>query len=209
MGNIKAVVFDLGNVVLPISPERTEQAFRDLGIREFEKYYTLSVQTNLFDLLETGKILPETFYQGLREIAGSSLSDSQIEYAWNQIIGDFPLANIQYLQDLGQRIPIYLLSNTNIIHYQYYSELLFKSLGVVSLESLFSKCFLSHEIGLRKPDMAIYSFVTEAIHFQPANILFVDDSEVNINAAKKFGWNTLHFNHCCLQEALTDSNVLC
>lgn len=51
--------------------------------------------------------------------------------------------------------------------------------------------FLSFELGCQKPDKIIYDKVSEKIPFKGSDILFIDDSEKNIETAKSKGWNTL------------------
>lgn len=199
---ISTIVFDLGNVVLNIYPERTEQAFKDLGLQNFKKYYTLASQTDVFDLLETGKISPTQFYNILRQVTGLDFTDEEIEFAWNQVIGFYPKSNIDFLQSLSKNYPIYLLSNTNIIHYPVYTKLLKDNFKISGLEHLFKKCFFSHEIELRKPDLGIYKYVSNSININPAEILFLDDSITNIKAAQDFGWQTILFSHQNIEEAL-------
>ena len=60
---IKNLIFDLGNVILNIDTEKTACEMKKLGFRDFEKSYSLLSQTNLFDLLEKGKIKPEDFHR--------------------------------------------------------------------------------------------------------------------------------------------------
>ncbi|HXK81786.1 MAG TPA: HAD family phosphatase [Bacteroidales bacterium] len=196
------IIFDLGNVVLNIYPERTEQAFKDLGLNSFNEYYTLVSQTKIFDLLETGKISPKEFYKYLREITGIKLTDQQIEFAWNQVIGYYPKPNIEYLLKLKDKLPIFLLSNTNAIHYPVYTKLLDNDFGIANLNELFKKCFLSHEIAYRKPDVEIYKYVQEEINFSSNEILFIDDSIANIEAANNIGWQTILYTHNKIEDAL-------
>jgi glucose-1-phosphatase len=199
---ISAIVFDLGNVVLNIYPEQTEEAFNDLGLFDFKKYYTLASQTDVFDLLETGKISPKQFYNNLRQITRLDFTDEQIEYAWNQIIGYYPKANIDFLKIINKHYPIYLLSNTNAIHYPVYTNMLADKFGITGLEVLFTSCFFSHKLGLRKPNLDIYDYVSKSINIPPNEVLFLDDSEANIKDAAIYGWQTILYRHKNIEESL-------
>ena len=53
----------------------------------------------------------------------------------------------------------------------------------------FDYVWLSFEMGHKKPDEGIYECVEKECNISPNNILFIDDNEENINAAKKRGWN--------------------
>ncbi len=54
----------------------------------------------------------------------------------------------------------------------------------------FDYVFLSFEMGLRKPDDKVYSFVEETLKTKPENIMLIDDTKENIESAKKRGWKT-------------------
>jgi putative hydrolase of the HAD superfamily len=51
----------------------------------------------------------------------------------------------------------------------------------------FEKIFLSCELGVEKPNPEIFKKVVEGIACPPDDILFFDDSEVNCEAARKYG----------------------
>ena len=56
MWNIKNIIFDYGGVILDIDYYKTVEAFRDLGVRDFNLLYSQALQTDFFDLLEKGKV---------------------------------------------------------------------------------------------------------------------------------------------------------
>ena len=60
------------------------------------------------------------------------------------------------------------------------------------LESFFNKVFLSHELGLRKPNTEIFDFVINDQKLNPKTTLFIDDSIQHIEGAKKTGLQTFH-----------------
>ena len=59
--------------------------------------------------------------------------------------------------------------------------------------SLFDHRFLSYEIGVEKPDEEIFKYVADKIHHMKEEILFVDDRQSNVDAAKNFGMKAIHF----------------
>jgi len=80
-----------------------------------------------------------------------------------------------------------LLSNTNALHVPYFVSLLKTQHGFEEMESLFEKVYYSHELGMRKPDRAIYEFVLRDAGIVPEETLFIDDREENILAARELG----------------------
>jgi len=54
--------------------------------------------------------------------------------------------------------------------------------------ALFAGCVISAEVGLIKPDPAIYRHLTDRFSLQPGDCLFIDDMAVNVEAARAVGW---------------------
>jgi len=192
MEGIKHIIFDLGGVILNIDYRRPQEAFRQLGVQDVEALYSKQSQTELFDLLETGRITPDEFYERVRTLAGLPLSDAQIRDAWNSILLDFPLRRLQILQQLQLHYDTYLLSNTNAIHEAAFNEVLRQTCGYPSLGVFFDKVYLSHQVGLRKPDPAIFNHVLQDRQLQAHETLFIDDSLQHIEAARALGIQTIH-----------------
>ena len=184
---IKNIIFDLGNVVININPDITIEKFKKLGVDDFDSMYTIMKQSDVFDKLDTGKLSLPEFRDAIRDHAKVSLTDSQIDDAWCSMLLDFPEENINLLRRLRPTYKLYLLSNTNQMHIDYYSEKLRKETGSSLLPELFDRTFYSHEIGYRKPRREAYEYVLQAEKLKPAETLFVDDLEHNVIAARQAG----------------------
>lgn len=193
MENIKNLIFDLGNVILNIDTKLSEKAFAQYGMNDFEKLYTLAAQNELFDRLEVGSITEKEFYDEFRRVTGCKLPDKTLEECWDALIMDFPAARIEMLKRLKNegKYRTFILSNTNIIHYRFYTALLKRTHGVEGLESLVEHAYFSHEIGLKKPNRDIFDYVVEHSHIKPEESIFIDDNEANIKAANALGFNTI------------------
>ena len=184
---IRNIIFDLGGVLLNIDYQASIKAFKDLGVKDFDALFSQATQHHLFDRLDTGQISAEEFRDELRELGGLSLSDAQIDHAWNAMLGDFPASRIDLLQGLSAIYRLFLLSNTNSIHYPAYIERLRKDHGIDSLDHLFENAYLSHEIGLRKPDTAAFQLIINENQLDPAATFFIDDSAQHVEGAIKAG----------------------
>ena len=90
------------------------------------------------------------------------------------------------LLKIARHYPVYLLSNTNTIHWKMAEEDYFNFQGH-TVDDFFRKKFLSFEIGAEKPSEEIYQAVVDGIGCEPSDILFFDDSDVNCDAARKMG----------------------
>ncbi len=184
---VKNIIFDLGNVVIRINPELTFIKFKEAGVTNFESMYTILKQSDLFDRLDTGKISLPEFRDTVRRQTGVNLSDEQIDDAWCAMLLDFPDENIELLRKLRPYYKLYLLSNTNQMHIDYYLEKLRCEKGSPLLPELFDRTFYSHEIGYRKPNREAYEYVLQAENLKPAETLFIDDLEHNVIGARRVG----------------------
>ncbi|MFO7828298.1 MAG: HAD family phosphatase [Bacteroidales bacterium] len=190
MEGIKNIIFDLGNVIINIDGDRTVAAMKDLGFNDFQESYTLIRQSDLFDLLEKGLISPDQFRNELKSHFNQHVSSDELDKAWGAMLMDFPKKRIELIQKLQSKYRLFLLSNTNIIHYQKYNNDLINQFGF-ELSSLFEKAYYSFDMGMRKPDLEIFKYVIRDSHLKPIETLFIDDAEANIESAKKLGLQTL------------------
>lgn len=192
MQKIKNIIFDLGGVFLDLDFKQTELAFAALGVGNFNDYYTLQTATPVFELLETGKITPEDFYDEFRKITQLPLTNEQIIYAWNAMLLNFPSERINWLKVISKKYKVYLLSNTNQIHYEAFTKIFAEQIGNFNFDDLFNKAYYSHKLGLRKPSKEIYEAVLKKENLNAAETIFIDDSAANVEAAKKVGLQTIY-----------------
>ena len=186
---IKNIIFDFGGVILNIDYQASIKAFEELGIRNFENLFSQATQSNIFDKLETGKIKPQEFRDEIRMLSGLKLTDEAIDIAWNKMLLDIPLERIEFLIKLKSEYNIYLLSNTNAIHYNIYINEIYKA-GYKSFDEIFKKAYFSHKVGMRKPHKDIYENVLNEEKLISEETLFIDDSAQNLQPAIDLGINT-------------------
>ena len=192
MKGIKNIIFDLGGVILNIDYTLTQKAFEELGITQEDSFYSKKDQDELFDKLETGKIGEEEFVSAIQKRLPNPVDSKQILDAWNAIILDFPLRRLQILQQLQLHYNTFLLSNTNEIHEKTFNKLLQTTCGYPTMAVFFDRIYLSHRVGLRKPDPAIFQLILTENNLKPGETLFIDDSIQHIETAVKLGIQTIH-----------------
>lgn len=190
MTNIKNIIFDLGGVLLNIDTSKTNAAFEALGVSDFKNNYSLHKMDMVFEQLETGKISEEAFYNSIKTLSKQPISSNQVRDAWNALLLDFRLESLEFLNKIAPKYKLYLLSNTNSIHYSSFSQKPGNGQGNKFFNDYFTKAYYSHIIGLRKPDKEIYSFVLEDAGINAAETLFIDDLPGNIEGAKLVGLQT-------------------
>jgi len=193
MKNIKAIIFDLGAVILNINYQNTIDAFSKLGVKKASTFYSKKVQTNLFNQIETGDITTEKFLTELQKETNNS-SINQVSEAWNAMLLDLPENRLAVIQSLKKEYSIYLLSNTNTIHIDAFKKKLGK-VKWIKFYNLFDKMYLSHEMGLRKPNAAIFEYILEEQNLKPEEVFFIDDSPEHIEGANKLGIKTHHLKN--------------
>jgi len=184
---IRHIIFDLGGVLLNIDYQRTEQAFIQLGITNFPEMYSQLKQSTLFDDFETGRIATKEFVAALQQASGIDVSEKDIIHAWNSMLLDFPLRRLQVLQQLRTYYDLLLLSNTNEIHEAAFNKILEDERGIANIGAFFDRVYLSHRIGMRKPDVAVFERILEENNLKAEHTLFIDDSPQHVEGARKAG----------------------
>ena len=190
MKKIKSIIFDLGAVLLNISYQKTIEEFDKLGIKNSSTFYSKKLQTNIFNLLETGEISESDFIKEIQKYCTES-TNTQILYAWNAMLLDLPLHRIELLKQLKKDFNLYLLSNTNSIHITEFENKI-GSKQYKEFYQLFDKVYYSHKIGHRKPNAEAFQLIIEENNLIAEEILFIDDSPQHIEGAKKLGIKTYH-----------------
>jgi putative hydrolase of the HAD superfamily len=192
---VKNIIFDLGGVIINLNYQLTRKAFENLGVANFNDLYTQHHANPLFEQLEVGAIEPEAFYEALRQATGLTLTNSQIETAWNAMLLDFPVERLLWLDQIKNKYNIYLFSNTNTIHYKAFTTIYAQTAPLVGLNPnfnhFFKTAYYSHTLKQRKPAVAAFEAVLQDAKLDPAQTLFIDDTISNIEGAQKAGLQTL------------------
>lgn len=205
---IKNIIFDLGGVILNIDFNKTIEAFRKLGISEIEEIYTGYRQSNFFDSYDKGKISDREFIETLKKHLRCPVGDVQVLKAWNAMILDFPADRIELLKRLKKKYRLFLLSNTNSLHFPFYNKQLLDVYGIKDLSMLFEVTYYSFRFGMRKPDLEFFNLLMTENKLNPYETLFVDDVLLNLEAAEKLGIKTMLYNPAdSLGEALRKFGV--
>ena len=190
MKNSKAILFDLGAVILNINYQNTIDEFRKLGIKNASTFYSKKTQTNLFNQIETGEITPIKFLEKLQKKT-TKATIYQVEEAWNAMLLDLPKERIKVLKNLKKDYHLFLLSNTNAIHISAIKKYLGQDV-YNAFYNLFTKVYYSYEIGFRKPNKEAFQLVLKENNLKANKVLFIDDSLQHIEGARKLAMKTHH-----------------
>lgn len=190
--HIRNIIFDLGGVILNLDYNRTTEAFKQLGIAEFERIYSQAKQKQLFDEYEKGMISSDAFRAAITELIESRPTPLEIDRAWNAMLLDLPPQRLELLEKLKEKYRLFLLSNTNAIHITAYSAYLRQTFGFADLSHIFEKEYYSYLVGKRKPEREIFEMVLDENNLRAEETLFIDDSVQHIEGAQLAGINAYH-----------------
>jgi putative hydrolase of the HAD superfamily len=149
--------------------------------------------SGLYQRFDRGLCSPECFREEIRAACGIALTDEQINEAWNALLLDFPSERVALIHRISANYRLYLLSNTNSIHFDSYVSA-FRARHDEDFIDLFTSLFLSFEMGLHKPDPEIYRRVLQEGEMIPSETLFIDDAFVNVQAAAAAGMKAFHLS---------------
>lgn len=181
----------MGGVIFDIDHVLSQQALEKLGITNIKEQMSHKSQSPLFDRLEKGEIIPEDFYDEIRALTTQSLTDQQIQQAFNVMLLGIPDgAYFNLLKGLRKNYRTFLLSNNNRIHYNYLIDNLQAKWNIPSFGGLFETEYYSHLVGMRKPNADIFEMVLDREGLNPAETLFIDDSPQHIKTASELGIHT-------------------
>ena len=176
------VVFDVGKVLVDFSFTEFQNFLIENGA-ELKGTQEFIERTSLYDF-EKGFINEAQYLYLVNSILKKKLLNTEIKNKWENIF--IPIERmINFAKEVSEKTPTYLLSNTNPTHWAY----LEKNYGITD----FVQGFLtSHDAGAMKPENKIYGTFIEKFDLIPEELIFIDDLEANILAAKELGWNVVH-----------------
>ncbi len=189
---LKNLIFDLGDVIIPIDLTAPIRNFALLANLPEATVRAIWKQHDFIDHYETGLIDDEAFRAHIRRVittetgAPRSWADEVIDTAWNTVLLDLPVERIERIRDLAGHYRLFLLSNTSPIHIRRVNSVL-TELKLPPLEALFERVFYSYALGMAKPSPAIFHYVLTEAGLVAEETAFYDDNAANIRAAAGLG----------------------
>jgi putative hydrolase of the HAD superfamily len=177
--NHTVILFDLGGVLWDIGgPDPLGQASNGaIGPEEARVYWDRSEWLRRFD---TGTCTPEEFAAGVIAELGLPVEPEQFLRHVAALSRGLMSGALSLLESLKDRYLVGCLSNN--------TEFFWKPLNEeADLRAVFHRLYLSYELGLRKPDAAIYEYALADLGVPPDRILYFDDREDCVAAARAIG----------------------
>ncbi len=183
---IRAFLFDIGNVLLKFD--------FNIAFRKFAERGDLSDPVDVMAALdqvkvpyEDGQIDRAAFIRGAFDVLRYRGTEAEFVSAWREIfVPNDPMFAL--VEKLHGRFPLYLLSNTNDIHRDYF----FRQYPVFQR---FTAGVYSHEARASKPNRAIYETAVRQLGLEPASTFFIDDLLPNIETARALGFVAHHYHY--------------
>jgi len=191
MAPVKNIIFDLGGVLLNLDVAQTRDAFIKLGLTQIDDLFRIGHAESFFKQYEMGTISDEEFVEKARQLSLPDTTGSQIIAAWNVMLLDFPAERVEFLHTLKSKYRLFLFSNTNAIHLQYFHKS-YQDVYGMAMDDLFEKAYYSHLIKQRKPDVAAFQHVIKESNVDAGETLFIDDALVNVEGARLAGLQAVH-----------------
>lgn len=191
---IKLFVFDLGNVILPFEHRQIATRLHAKSLmREgcspsvlFDAMFDF--EEGLVNPYEEGLVSSVEFFSELKHKFQLDMSLEDFKDIWNPIFQEDPSVNkaILYLKEKGY--PLFLLSNTNELHFSYIME-------KYPIIHSFDEWLLSFEVGAKKPKRRIYDAIFEKMAIPPDAVFYIDDIPKYVEVAKQLGINGMIFKN--------------
>ena len=199
---IATLALDLGNVLVKVDHFRFCRGLAGYAQKPLSpvEVYAAVFDAGLEPGYDTGRLSSQEFYRRLRDHFRLSLPYPLFCQLWTEIFD--PMAGMEEIVGhLRGKYPLFLLSNTNPLHFDYIRERF-------PFLSHFKRFVLSYEVGSRKPEAAIYQALIRQAGHPPQNILFVDDKPPFVEAARGHGLVAWPFTTPqALQKALTQHGL--
>ena len=190
---IRNIVFDLGGVLVDLDFKGAINGLQQAGFANVKEQLQAFDRDGIFQKFELGEMSADEFRTAIRENSTVELTDEEVDNLWNAMLLEVPREKLELILHLRGKYMVYLLSNTNSIHWDYVRKNAFNYRGF-RVNDYFEETFLSYEMHLAKPDKAIFEKVLSDANLWPEETIFIDDSEENCKAAEEVGIHAHHYH---------------
>lgn len=179
---VRVILFDLGNVILPVDFDRTVRHWSAApGVPKDKIRDTLLLDDPVYYAFERGAISAREFRQSIERLLRCRIPVKVFDEGWNAMLEGVTAGAGEILDRLGTNFRLAVLSNTNTIHARFFRR------RHAGLFRKFDRIFLSHEIRCRKPDPCAFRTVLDHYGISPEEMVFLDDRETMVSGARELG----------------------
>lgn len=188
----RAVIFDMGGVLVDLDIEGCKTAFkRILDYQKIDEIIDPCHQKGIWGDLEEGVLSADEFRKIVLSGSRPGAVPQEVDEAMSYILVGIEPYKVELLRKLEASHDLYMLSNNNEISIKRSSEM-FADAGI-PMDKIFCKCFLSYQMKALKPSAAFYKRVMEEIGRPSDELLFIDDSQTNVDGAIAAGLPAVYY----------------
>ena len=175
--SIRAVLFDMGGVVVKLDSLATVLGPSTLSEADMWNAWILSPAVKMYERGECD----------LEHFASSVVAELQLEGTPDDFVdrfvafpqGLYPGA-VEVVASVPKSVVTGVLSNTNALHWENQRD-------AAAIRYLCDRSYLSYELGMVKPDRAVFDHVVADLDLAPSDVLFIDDNQINVDGARAAG----------------------
>jgi glucose-1-phosphatase len=207
---VKLVLFDVGGVLIDLQSKQARRSLESeygMASAAYEALTRCTYEKEPFSITETatiGAAETEEYIDAFCEACGRFVSRSAMKQNRESIIGDERLPMIELVSILRETVRVAAFTNTIEMHWE-----VLQNRDRFSFPTIVEQTIASHVIGLAKPTRAAYQEVARKLEVDPSEVLFIDDSGINVSAANEYGMRGMIFSsYRDLVEALRREKLL-
>lgn len=187
---LKAIIFDLGGVLISLDKARCIRAFKEIaGFDRIEEFLDTSHQRGMIGDLEASRISVAEFFAECRKYCRPGVSDADIRRCFHALLDPIRPETAALLRQLARNHELYILTNNSSVTLEKTYEDARKA--GIDLQKTFRHIFVSQDLKMLKPSPEIFAHVIRATGLPPEEMLYVDDSPRNVEAARAAGLNAV------------------
>lgn len=183
---LRAIIFDIGRVLIRVDVSRATAGLADgLPLSSQEVWSALQKDPRWADWQE-GRISPRDWHLHLSKRLGSKLSFDQFVEVWNRALDPVPIHGNSFLEKLGEKYRLAVLSNTDPLHVAHMER-------TYDFLSYFPVHVYSCQAGASKPNPLVYKQALSACRVRAGEAIYIDDVPDYVQAAQRLGLRGIVF----------------
>ncbi len=192
---VRLVLFDVGGVLIDLQSEKARRSLESeygMATAAYEALTRCTYEKEPFSITETatiGATGSDEYIDAFRAACRCLVPASVIKQNRESIIGPERAPMIELVSMLSETVRVAAFTNTIEMHWE-----MLHDRDRFSFPRIVEQTIASHVIGVAKPTKAAFQEVTTRLEIDPAEVLFIDDSKINVSAAVEYGMRGIVFN---------------
>jgi putative hydrolase of the HAD superfamily len=182
---IRLIISDFGGVICSYDYRIFCRRLAQRIGRDAEDIHATVYGNDLQREFEHGRLTGPAYHRRVMDLLRADVSYEEFFCMYGDIFTEIP-ATCELLRQLSAHYPLYLLSDTNEIHFGYVKER-------IKILRLFDEFIVSFEVGAMKPGAHIFQEALRRSGYPAQACVFIDDRAANVEGARRVGMHALQF----------------